>query len=171
MDRYITPISTRLIATLVCCLLLGACSLGSCESTDCLATDQVVASTEEPALVRSSDESVTSVDSVQGTDEPVQQIAHDGDVLTFAVLSTGCTVAAHFHIEHEILESGCSATLVRDQADLCRRAPALAELSLPWQAPESCSAAGITFTNSIVDLAARMAPTIDTGRVPRAQQQ
>ena len=164
MNRFNIAKPARLIPALTICLLLGACSVNDCESTDC-APDTDSTTAEESTLIRIGNED----DEISDTGEPVQSIAFDGEQVTFEIISNGCTVADHFHIEHEIHEGNCAATLIRHQADLCRRAPLVAELSLPWQAPEACATNAVSFTNPIVDLADRLSGSTSTIRIPRPQ--
>ena len=167
MDRSDIPSLLRPSASAAVCLFLGACSVSVCESTDCLSDDN--AASKQETLIRTGHEQSGPQAPSNDAGEPVQQISFDGSRVTFAVVSHGCTVPAHFHIEHAIHDDTCSVTLIRDQADLCRRAPAIAELSLPWQIPDSCSTELLTFTNPIVDLTDRIAASAASGRVPRSQ--
>ncbi len=83
--------------------------------------------------------------------EAVGFVSYDGNEVSFSATSTGCTRVEHFHIEHEVQEGVCQVTVIRDKPDRCRRAPFIANFSVPWEPPQACQATEVVFTNPIID--------------------
>lgn len=72
------------------------------------------------------------------TNEQMDVVYNNG-VLSAVVVSTGCTLAEHFEVQHSVLESGnCDITVSRTQADLCKRAAQAQSISIDWKIPASC---------------------------------
>ena len=82
--------------------------------------------------------------------EALSAVRFDGSAFHAGVLSFGCTSSSDFIVEHKIIESQCWVTLVRTKPDLCRRAPMIAELSVPWSVPESCNELDLVVTNPVL---------------------
>ncbi len=82
--------------------------------------------------------------------EALSAVRFDGSAFHAGVLSFGCTSSTDFIIEHKIVDSQCRVTLVRTKPDLCRRAPMIAELSVPWSVPEACNELDLVVTNPVL---------------------
>ncbi len=156
MQRMTPKMTLRATLLAGSCMLLGACAQTTCPDGECAADGDTAISPKNGESSSVSEKSKPEIDPIAalGVDkqEPVQSIRYDGEHITFETLSNGCTVIDHFHIEHAVADGQCQITLVRDQMDMCRRAPAVAELSMPWTLPDGCTAETVSFTNPVVDL-------------------
>lgn len=158
MDCFARFRPARIAAVLAACtLILGACVHSDCPDGECSPSPD-----PEDALIAT--KGATDVDA----SESVQAINFDGLAVNASVISTGCTTAANFHVDHEMVNDACVATLVRDAPDLCRRAPFVTELSIAWQPPQNCTISSVTFANPIVDLSAQLASRTPS-RTPRSE--
>ena len=82
--------------------------------------------------------------------EPLSAPSYDGARVSAGVVSTGCTRAEHFAVEHEIDAGRCLLTVVRSEPDRCRRAPAVVTVHVPWVAPAECAGLPTQFTNPVL---------------------
>ena len=139
------------LASVACTVMLSACSISNGTSSD--------SPDSEDTLIRTNDASNDTLgkDSGSTTMEAVQTIKLSGSAVQASVVSSGCTAADDFHIEHEMVGDACIATLVRDKPDLCRRAPYVTQLVFEWQPPQNCAVLDISFANPVVNLEAQLA--------------
>ena len=84
--------------------------------------------------------------------ESVVMIGFDGASVNAGVISTGCTLAEHFTVEHEVRDNACYLTLVRTKPDYCRRVPFVIDVSVPWEPPAECADLTVEFANPILDM-------------------
>jgi len=111
---------------------------------------QAKKTTTEPAAVdKYSDE----------TPESISRVEFDGEILTFTVISNGCTRAEHFSVKEDIVDGQCQLTIVRDKPDFCRRAPLPVDLSISWQPSDTYASKEIIITNPLL--------TAWQGKLPR----
>jgi len=82
--------------------------------------------------------------------EALSAVRFDGTAFHAGVLSFGCTGSTDFMVEHTVVDGQCLVTIVRTNPDMCRRAPMLAELSIPWKMPEDCSELDLVVANPVL---------------------
>ncbi len=70
--------------------------------------------------------------------ERLYSFTAEGDALTFAVVSTGCTRAEDFVVETRMENGACHVSIVRVRADRCRRAPHRVTLKKTWHPSAQC---------------------------------
>jgi hypothetical protein len=82
--------------------------------------------------------------------EKISNAVYDGESVTVTVISTGCTQASHFAVEHQLVGDRCEITVVRTEPDRCRRAPTPITVGIAWSAPAECDDASLFFMNPIL---------------------
>ncbi len=82
--------------------------------------------------------------------EKISNAVYDGESITVTVMSTGCTQASHFVVEHNIVGDRCELTVVRTQPDRCRRAPTPITVGIAWSAPAECATMPLFFSNPLL---------------------
>lgn len=79
--------------------------------------------------------------------EPANELSYNDGLVSARVMSTGCTQADDFHVEHSMQSGVCQVSLVRDKQDMCRRAPSSIGIQVAWEKPADCSEADLEFMN------------------------
>ena len=111
---------TGLLAVLLC---LGGCSADqSGKATDL---------TSQPAI-----DTLEKIDATVVSDQAISA----------TVVSTGCTRADHFDVEHR-MDEVCTLIIHRRQPDLCKRSAEAVVLQLPWTLPAACASRQLVFAN------------------------
>lgn len=67
--------------------------------------------------------------------------------ITAQVVSSGCTKADHFSVNHQVSDNSCLLTIIRDTADYCKRAAFVMGIDFEWPLVEACQSREIVFAN------------------------
>lgn len=91
-------------------------------------------------------------DQAQNKTERISGLGYDGEILSFTVISNGCTRVEDFQVDHNIADNQCLATIVRTKPDLCRMASSPVEIAIRWERPADCEGLAITFQNPLLEV-------------------
>lgn len=83
--------------------------------------------------------------------EKINGLTFDGKMLSFNVLSNGCTAPEDFRVDALAEESACVVTIVRTKPDLCKKATAPITVELPWAKPAECLDRPLLITNPLLE--------------------
>lgn len=131
--------------------LLSGCSFNECATEDC----QPDMKEPQEKVIKIMEDN-TKENGLAGADnpghvadalEPASNMSYSDGLVSASVMSTGCTMAKDFHIEHSVKDKICQITIVRDRQDMCRKAPESIEVSLAWEKPPECNEADLEFMN------------------------
>jgi len=82
--------------------------------------------------------------------ERISSVSFDGVQISFSVISTGCTGAENFTVEHQVVDGVCRVQVTRNMPDMCRRAPFIADVKLDWTQPELCIDLPVVIDNPVL---------------------
>ncbi len=109
------------------CLVL---TLSACMSTDAILLDDATGINQQ-------------VDDMEKIRNPV----FNSETLRFSVSSNGCTRPEDFSVEHSISGGRCEVTIVRHEADFCKKVSSIIDIELQWSLPTGCNGMEIDFMN------------------------
>lgn len=138
--------------------LLIALALSGCSFTQADSGTDAAGVTEQSAPTKNVQQKMKAKQVMQKTTgknesqllEHVSGVAFTDSKVSFSVISTGCTSASDFKVEHAIVNGACEVTINRTKPDLCRRAPYIYDVVLDWAAPAQCEQMSIFVANPML---------------------